>query len=322
MSRLEDVILRDTRANQPAATAVAIGAIYCVTDEAGIVERSNGTVWQSFSPTSPDLTSWTTGPWTLDDVGSTVNVAGIRPADPAGGTYNDWAPTGIDTAVVIEVEPSGNIILTGISQATNIRRLLGLINRDSASTITLSHANAGSAAANRFDLPDGLDIVLAPEQAAWLYYNTGSQTWQTFITPQSSGALALTVLKKTLSISEAQLETLFSVPVTVIAAPGAGKVIVPIAWHILTIVGTSYSNAPTAAIRYAGSATNLFSTANITLHLTGTTTYRSIASVSVLSDPTFDASNKAVIVALSADPTGTGVATAKVTLVYTVEDYT
>lgn len=45
---LEDVILRDTRANQPAATDVAEGSLYYVTDES-VTERSNGTTWDDYS---------------------------------------------------------------------------------------------------------------------------------------------------------------------------------------------------------------------------------------------------------------------------------
>lgn len=51
MAKLQDIILPpDTRANQPAAAAVGEGAIYCVTDEDNILERSNGTTWDPFSP--------------------------------------------------------------------------------------------------------------------------------------------------------------------------------------------------------------------------------------------------------------------------------
>lgn len=46
--RLEDVILRDTRANQPLATAVAPGTLYFVTGE-NVLERSNGSAWQPYS---------------------------------------------------------------------------------------------------------------------------------------------------------------------------------------------------------------------------------------------------------------------------------
>lgn len=46
--KLEDIIKRSTRALQPAATTVPIGTLYFVTDES-IIERSNGTIWQSYS---------------------------------------------------------------------------------------------------------------------------------------------------------------------------------------------------------------------------------------------------------------------------------
>lgn len=45
---LEEVILRDTRANQPAANLVAEGSLYYVTDES-VTERSNGLVWEDYS---------------------------------------------------------------------------------------------------------------------------------------------------------------------------------------------------------------------------------------------------------------------------------
>jgi len=48
---LDDVILRGTRAAQPAASAVVPGTLYCVTDEANALERSNGTTWDGYAPT-------------------------------------------------------------------------------------------------------------------------------------------------------------------------------------------------------------------------------------------------------------------------------
>lgn len=48
--KLEDVILRGTRASQPVANTVAAGTLYFVTDES-IIERSDASVWQSFSVT-------------------------------------------------------------------------------------------------------------------------------------------------------------------------------------------------------------------------------------------------------------------------------
>lgn len=59
--RLEEVILRGTRANQPSFLLVPVGTLYCVTNEGGIIERNSGTAWESFSPvaTSPAITQLT-----------------------------------------------------------------------------------------------------------------------------------------------------------------------------------------------------------------------------------------------------------------------
>lgn len=57
MSRPRDNVLRGTRALQPAVTEVAIGALYCVTDEDYLVERSNGLVWEIFSVSGDSVPS-------------------------------------------------------------------------------------------------------------------------------------------------------------------------------------------------------------------------------------------------------------------------
>lgn len=46
--KLEEVILRDTRTNQPAADASNNGWLYYVTDE-GVLERSNGSAWETYA---------------------------------------------------------------------------------------------------------------------------------------------------------------------------------------------------------------------------------------------------------------------------------
>lgn len=48
MSAFKNVIRRGTRASQPAATTTGEGVLYFVTDE-NIIERSNGTTWDSYS---------------------------------------------------------------------------------------------------------------------------------------------------------------------------------------------------------------------------------------------------------------------------------
>lgn len=46
---LDDVIRRGTRAEQPAASAVTPGTLYCLTDERNSVERSTGSVWETWN---------------------------------------------------------------------------------------------------------------------------------------------------------------------------------------------------------------------------------------------------------------------------------
>jgi len=135
---------------------------------------------------------WKRGPWTLDDPNAELdNVVGLRPPDPSAGTYHDYGPPGIDEAVAIELEPSGDIILTGIKRMSlqARKRMLMFRNRDSSSTITLSHDDAGSQEGNRFDLPGGVDVVLAPGQNIWLYYDIGRAAWTAAITTQAAGGL-------------------------------------------------------------------------------------------------------------------------------------
>ena len=51
MAKLPDVLLLDTRANQPVATSVSPGTLYSVTDEDNLIEQSDGTVWTQYGPT-------------------------------------------------------------------------------------------------------------------------------------------------------------------------------------------------------------------------------------------------------------------------------
>lgn len=50
MSTWQGNVLRGDRASQPAAASVVVGAIYCVTDEGNILERSTGAAWEAYSP--------------------------------------------------------------------------------------------------------------------------------------------------------------------------------------------------------------------------------------------------------------------------------
>lgn len=140
---LEDVILRGTRAGQPAATTVPTGTLYCVTDESDIVERSNGTTWDAYSPAgggSGTVTNTGTltanalilGNGTVDvtaaaSLGTTTtvlhgNAAGAPTfaavsltADVSGTLPVGNLPTSVKTRTVgITIDGGGSAITTGV----------------------------------------------------------------------------------------------------------------------------------------------------------------------------------------------------------------
>ncbi len=86
MARWQDYVLQGTRAAQPAATTVAVGTIYGVTDESNVIERSDGSAWSNFSPAG----------------GGLINIQTITAT--GAGTYT---PTAGTTSVVIELQGAG-----------------------------------------------------------------------------------------------------------------------------------------------------------------------------------------------------------------------
>lgn len=99
MSKLEDVILRDDRASQPAASAVAVGTLYYVTDES-VTERSNGTTWDDFTDAGGSGSVATDAIWDAK-------------GDLAGGT-------GADTASILTVGSNGTALVADSSATTGL----------------------------------------------------------------------------------------------------------------------------------------------------------------------------------------------------------
>jgi hypothetical protein len=112
--KLTDVLLRDTRANQPAATDVSPGALYCVTDEGDIVEQSDGSAWNAYSPTPGDFAD-------LGDIPDTLAaIAALTGADKKGIRF-----TGTSTAETFDLLDVGKTFLAAVDQAAQ-RTALGL----------------------------------------------------------------------------------------------------------------------------------------------------------------------------------------------------
>ncbi len=124
MSLLPDIIATpDTRANQPLASNVPAGTLYCVTDEGDIVERSNGTIWQAYSPVAGGSGTVThTG--TLTDHAIIVGNGGVDVEAVASlGTSTQvlhGAVAGNPTwsAVTLTTDVSGDLPFANLEQGT------------------------------------------------------------------------------------------------------------------------------------------------------------------------------------------------------------
>lgn len=135
---------------------------------------------------------WKTGPWKLDDpAAGNKHVCGIR-HDPAGGTYDNYSPDGIDTSFLVELEPQADITISGIKclEGLQQKRLLLIRNRDNTASVTLQHEGTGSLEPYRFDLPDDADMVLGPDQTGWFYYDPARERWTVIITGHDAGPIA------------------------------------------------------------------------------------------------------------------------------------
>lgn len=117
------------------------------------------------------------GPLLVDLPGNNAHQAGLRPPIITGN-QNNYAPAGIDSAIVVEVESDAGRDITGIRHyRTRQKRILVLGNRGNF-TITLRHNNASSIGTNRFSFYTGADIALSSSEYIILWYDVGSEIWR------------------------------------------------------------------------------------------------------------------------------------------------
>jgi hypothetical protein len=143
-----------------------------------------------------DATRWwrSPGPWLFDDRNAeNPNAVGLRVTVPTG-TYNDYAPTGINDAVVLDIEPTGGTVtLNGLRQHLGIarnKRMLLVRNSSTSQSLTLKHNNTSSSSGSRFFLPADTDITMSAGQNVWLYYDPARDGWTAAITANAAGGLS------------------------------------------------------------------------------------------------------------------------------------
>jgi hypothetical protein len=60
------------------------------------------------------------------------------------------------------------------------------------------------------------------------------------------------ILSATINLTDAQFRALGTTPVTVVAAPGAGFVLVPLSWHLIANITAGFSGSPVVQLQYTG----------------------------------------------------------------------
>ena len=87
---------------------------------------------------------------------------------------NDYSPSGLSTATILFLYADGAYNITGLDGGRD-GRVLVLIN-DSAFTLTLTHADAASVAANRFHCPGAVNFSLSQNRGVTLVWG-GDSRW-------------------------------------------------------------------------------------------------------------------------------------------------
>lgn len=211
---------------------------------------------------------WLKGPWLLNADGNVKGDAVLRPPQLTGDA-NDYAPVGMDTCIGLELDSTTTVTLTGLKIAKIQRRIVFLLNKGQ-STISLAHESTSSLAQHRFSFGDSGETLAIPAgRVIWFFYDTDVARWRLFALPAidpanlpASLVSISPVSAKTVSIANADALTLNTVPIELVAAPGAGKLVF-LSGPLIARVNrtTGYGTSPTSSVFYNNDlgGTNLLS---------------------------------------------------------------
>lgn len=98
-------------------------------------------------------------------------ILGTQITYHVAGDTNNITIAGLDDVAVLLLTSAGNVTITGLDAPANDGQMLYIWNVDpTPDTITLSHADVLSLAANRFYLPGAVDLVLGQYDGVLLRY--------------------------------------------------------------------------------------------------------------------------------------------------------
>ncbi len=111
----------------------------------------------------------------VTDIPTFLQMSGDITPTQLTANQNDWNPTDLATSVVIRASTDASRDLTGLAGGSD-GRIIMLMNIGGFNLV-LKNASASSSDSNRF-LLGGADVTLAPDQAAFLMYDSTSSRWR------------------------------------------------------------------------------------------------------------------------------------------------
>ena len=176
--------------------------------------------------------------------------------------------------------------------------------------LTLGPRYSVRASSVKFDLSDLLLLIAAQQEENTLAGVVPAAVNQVPVPAAAAVQVA------TLNLTEAQLESGSTTPITIVAAQ-AGKIIWPVEHYVELVVTTGYGTSPTFNMIHNGKTTLLLTAINPSWGTAGTKRQKQPA---VGITPAYNPANLALQVKLSANPStpGTGVAIATIGVMYYV----
>lgn len=109
-----------------------------------------------------------------------LELVATSPAALAAGNNNDYAGIGNSSFARLSADAAGST-LTGITAGASGRVII--IVNVSANTLTISHADANSAAANQFLSTTGANLTLTQDDIAICIYDATTARWRVWEVP-------------------------------------------------------------------------------------------------------------------------------------------
>lgn len=115
----------------------------------------------------------------MDLITTDLSLTGLISPPLITATQNDFNPTGLATATILNLSSNASQDITGL--VTNGAGRYQILYNGGAQPIVLKNENAGSAAANRFGF-GGTDLTLAAGTSATILYNSITSRWNLLAT--------------------------------------------------------------------------------------------------------------------------------------------